>query len=317
MVRVAVVVAGILAAGAAVSLVAAPRMFYRMAVERRPKPFLKKDPALAQATGRAGSGAPAWDSQAEWLEASGARRIGMLAEDGTRLSALYLEKPGARGLAVAVHGYSSRAQSMGGFARMYAEEHGMSVLMPDLRGHGESEGNYIGFGWHDRRDLVGWVRNIAQRDERYDTVVLHGVSMGAAAVILASGEPDLPDIVRLAVADCGYSSAWGILEYQLKRRYGLPAFPFLHATDALVRRRAGYSIRQADPLAAIARSRVPFLLIHGTDDEFVPFRMMAELRAACPRVAGALEVPGAKHGMSFWVDPKGYRAAISAAISGF
>ena len=134
--------------------------------------------------------------------------------------------------------------------------------------------------------------------------------------MMAAAEPDLPETARLAVADCGYTSAWEILAYQMKRRYGLPPFPFMQATDALVRRRAGYSLRDADARAAISRARVPVLLIHGTEDEFVPFRMMAELRDACPGVAESLEVRGAKHGMSFWADPAGYRAAISRAMEG-
>ena len=38
-------------------------------------------------------------------------------------------------------------------------------------------------------------------------VVLHGVSMGAATVMMTTGE-QLPENVRAAVEDCGYTDVW-------------------------------------------------------------------------------------------------------------
>jgi alpha-beta hydrolase superfamily lysophospholipase len=37
----------------------------------------------------------------------------------------------------------------------YYYEMGFDILKPDARGHGESEGGYIGYGWHDRTDYQG------------------------------------------------------------------------------------------------------------------------------------------------------------------
>lgn len=302
-------------------LAAAALLFYSMAVARRPKPFLKSDPAFDPAANGGVNPLAGWSSEKDWFAASGAERLRIDAEDGTPLSAWYLEAPpakdGARGegnLAILVHGYSSRGASMAPFARHYIEAHGFSILMPDLRGHGESGGAYIGFGWHDRRDLVAWIRRAAELPG-VERILLHGVSMGAATVILASGEPDIPPLVRYAIEDCGYTSAWEILRWQLRRKYGLPAFPFMHATDIVTRVRAGYSLKDPDALGALRRSGIPFLFVHGTLDDFVPFPMARVLYEACPsKEKDILEVEGAMHSNAFWVAPERYRAAIAKAV---
>ena len=83
-----------------------------------------------------------------------------------------------------------------------------------------------------------------------------GVSMGAATVMMTAGEP-LPPNVRAIVEDCGYTTAWEEFRYQLKKTYGLPPFPVLYTADALLRRRAGFSLREASAAAQVAHSRTP------------------------------------------------------------
>ncbi|MDW7650471.1 MAG: alpha/beta hydrolase [Bacillota bacterium] len=73
---------------------------------------------------------------------------------------------------------------MAGYARFYLEERGYNVLLPDNRGHGESQGHYIGFGRHDRLDCLQWVDEIISRNGEDSVIVLHGVSMGGATVLM-------------------------------------------------------------------------------------------------------------------------------------
>ena len=75
--------------------------------------------------------------------------------------------------------------------------------------------------------------------------MLYGVSMGAATVMMASGEADLPVQVRCVIEDCGYTSVWDEFSGQLKELFGLPPFPVLNAADLVCRIRAGYSITEA------------------------------------------------------------------------
>src|SRR5699024_11544301 len=117
---------------------------------------------------------------------------------------------------------------------------GFDVLLPDARGHGDSEGDYIGDGWHDRVDYVDWIDLLIDEHDA-DETILHGESMGAATVLMTSGE-DLPEEVQGIIADSGYSTVKDELAHQLKHLYNLPAFPLLYVTSVITNIRAGYML---------------------------------------------------------------------------
>lgn len=60
--------------------------------------------------------------------------------------------------AVLCHGYQNNATGMASYGK-HLFDLGYTVLLPDARGHGESEGDYIGMGWPERRDVVRCVNS--------------------------------------------------------------------------------------------------------------------------------------------------------------
>lgn len=197
-----------------------------------------------------------------------------------------------------IHGYGSSAKAMMPYARAYVSR-GFHAVVPDCRGHGRSDGRFITMGWLDRLDAVRWVGRILA-DDPSARIILHGVSMGAATVMLASGEP-LPPAVRCLVEDCGYTSASEIMAHHLRRNHGLPAFPIMPAADWFCRRMAGFSFYSASPIQQLALCRIPILCIHGEADRFVPLAMLDRILAAAPEPKARFVVPGAGHGMSAFV----------------
>ncbi|WP_312880252.1 alpha/beta hydrolase [Paenibacillus phytorum] len=170
---------------------------------------------------------------------------------------------------ILAHGYAGQAMQMGKLAQMYKDTLGFNVLIPDARGHGRSEGHYIGFGWPERKDYVQWIDKVIEHMGEQSKIVLHGVSMGGATVMMTSGEA-LPPNVKAIVEDCGYTTAKDQLAYQLKRMYRLPIFPLLHLTSLLTKLRAGYFFGEASALDQLQKSKTPMLFIHGDADLFVP-----------------------------------------------
>jgi fermentation-respiration switch protein FrsA (DUF1100 family) len=194
-----------------------------------------------------------------------------------------------------VHGYTSSAANMLPFARGFVER-GFHAVVPDCRAHGKSEGKYITMGWCDRLDLIGWINRILESDTKA-AIVLHGVSMGGAAVMMASGE-NLPLSVCCCVADCGYSSVDDILRYHLQRRFHLPEFPILPVSDWFCRMKAHFSVYEASSVKQLRNCKKPFMFIHGDADRFVPFAMQELVFTAAAGEKQRILVPGAGHGMS-------------------
>lgn len=204
---------------------------------------------------------------------------------------------------IVVHGYNSSGKWMTRWARNFHEQ-GYNVLVPDLRGHGNSGGNYIGMGWNDRLDMLLWINKIIEMDSKAE-IALFGISMGGATVMMTSGE-DLPSNVKVIVEDCGYSSVNSVFAYQLNDMFGLPEFPVMTAANTVTKLRAGYSLYKASAVKQVAKSKLPTLFIHGDKDTFVPFKMLGEVYEASSAPKERLVIKGAAHGQAEAVDPNAY-----------
>lgn len=239
-------------------------------------------------------------------------KLHLTARDGITLTAYFCEKPASHNYAILCHGYKCVPQTIAHIAECFLAR-GFSVLLPAARGHGESEGHYIGMGIHERLDIVDYCTQLTERDPK-SQILLFGISMGAATVMMASGEA-LPPNVKCVIEDCGYTSVWEELSLQLKCQYHLPTFPFLHLAEKVCRRRAGYAFGDTSPLEAVKRTRLPILFIHGEEDTFVPYAMVHTLYEAANADKELLTVPQAEHATAEKTDPQLYWQTIDRFLS--
>ncbi len=221
--------------------------------------------------------------------------------DGLKLHAyIVTQNENTNKWAIVVHGYGGSGQLMSAKAK-YFYEMGYNVLIPDLRAHGKSEGEYIGMGWKDRLDIINWI-NFIIKDNQNSEIVLHGTSMGAATVLMASGE-NLPSNVKAIVADCAYTSIWDEFSYELETYLSVQSSYILNVTNIVTQLKAGYSLKEGSALEAVKKSTVPILYIHGDSDKFVPYYMMDKLYNATNSPKEKLTVEGAEHANSDLIAP--------------
>ncbi len=254
--------------------------------------------------------AEAYGKRQAWLSKVEPEKVSLVSHDGYTLAAnIYPGSARSHRWALLLHGYgyTGKKEEMEYIGAEYAAR-GYWVLAPDLRCHGESEGDFIGMGWTDRLDIMQWIDHIISLDEKAE-IVLHGQSMGGSAALMTAGE-DLPDQVKAVIADCAYTSVWDIFARKLEDWYGVGPFPILYETDLIFQLRGGYDLKEASALEQVEKIRLPVLFIHGEADDFVPTSMVYGLyeRAAGPKEL--LTVPGAGHGLSNYVDPDTYYGRV-------
>lgn len=154
-------------------------------------------------------------------------------------------------------------------------------------------------GWKDRLDVIKWIDVVKQIYGDTTSIVIHGISMGAATTMMVSGE-NIPDNVKCFVEDCGYTSAWDEFAYKLKNEFSLPAFPLLHTTSIYCQIKNGWGFKEASALEQIKKCNRPMFFIHGDQDTYVPTSMVYELYDAKPGKKEIWVVPGVGHANAYW-----------------
>lgn len=260
-----------------------------------------------------------WDRAEEadrtwhWLTGSGVvtEVVETVSDDGTRLVGRVLAAhPSSGRWVIFAHGFAESWRAGLTYARRLSEA-GCNLLLVDMRAHGESGGAWVGAGWLDRRDLVAWSRWVVARAGADARVALMGISMGAASVLEALGEKDLPVQVRACVADSAYTDFWGAAVNVVSGgRLGLPSLPARPTLDLarlLLRlRRGGYDLALARPVDAAARAALPVLLIHSDGDAICPVPMAERLLAAAPAGSELVTFPASGHCCAVFADPGRY-----------
>lgn len=277
--------------------------FYHLAIERGEKDFLQgnTDLEVEEDTMKEFTEGE-WK---EWTENQDFTTLTTTSFDELELQGYYLpQKEHTNKTVIFAHGYLGNGFDMGLFGEYYYEELGYNIFTPDMRGHGSSEGDYYGFGWPDRKDLMKWIDEIIDINGPDTEIVLHGLSMGGAAVVMTSGE-ELPDNVKAVVADSAYTSVYDLFAYQLNRMYHLPDKPLLPTLSMIMKYRADYGLKEASALEAAEKTDVPILYMAGEADTFVPFKMTKELYQQTEN-AELETFSGANHGESIVMHREDY-----------
>ncbi len=233
--------------------------------------------------------------------------------DNLKLHAIFVPNKQSNKTIICVHGYKAKDGLYDfGQSAKFLYSTGYNILFVDDRSHGLSQGKYIGFGVLDSIDINSWV-NYLIKEYKQETIVLYGMSMGAATVLNASALVN--EKVKGIVADCGFASGYDEVKYQIKQMYHLPSFPLVLLANLELKLLAKYSLKEKEAYRSISEYKGKLLIIHGGGDHFVCTKDAYKIyeNANCDK--NILIIDGASHAKSYLKDSNKYEEAFKGLLN--
>jgi pimeloyl-ACP methyl ester carboxylesterase len=191
--------------------------------------------------------------------------------DDKRLNGWWLLKRAERPTVIVLHGVNGNRTSMIRFAITLSQSD-FNVLLFDWRAHGESEGDYVTYGFHERSDVLA---AIAFMQQHYgidpNRIGLLGLSMGAAVALQVAAANKS---IRAVWADSPFASLFRVSTDVARKATGLPASimaPIARATFKVAAYRANFNPDLVNPGEVARQIECPVTIVHGTEDELIPW----------------------------------------------
>ncbi len=251
-------------------------------------------------------------SDSEWLSGR-SEKVKIENSEGKTLTALNIKNENVSDSFVIIcHQYGGSPESMECYAKHFYDL-GFNILLPYMRGHGESSYNNISFGWGDRFDIKDWVEFITEKHPE-SKIMLFGVSLGANAVTLCATE-DLPDNVRLVISDSCYTSMNELMKEYIKNETPFSALLTANLTSAFAKNKFGESFKDADIIEKLRGVEIPIMFINAENDSAVPSLVSKKLYENC-EAEGVEEVLIEKgtHGNNLQTDAESYWSNVDGFI---
>ncbi len=241
--------------------------------------------------------------------------VSFTSTDGNTLSGWYLPASGGerrRVTFVLTHGlFRSRYEMLERGLALWREGYG--VLLYDLRRHGASAAEFSTIGYDERHDVAAAFRFVRAREPDHGVVLL-GVSMGAAATLLAASEIQDEKLLGI-VAESSFLSFAETARHHV-RLLGLPAFPFATLLIKFTSWRLNFAAEDYDLRRAVGKISRPVMFIGGAKDVRMPNAAVLEPLYAAAQGAGKRKfiVEGAAHGRAYDESPESYLKAVNEFV---
>jgi dipeptidyl aminopeptidase/acylaminoacyl peptidase len=194
---------------------------------------------------------------------------------------------------------------------------GFNVLLMDMRDHGDStieDRRYAG-GTEEYRDVLGaWDWLMAEKGIPAERIGLFGVSLGAATVMIATGEEPR---VAAVWEDSGFADINVAIVAELSRN-GYPTF-LASSASLMSQVISGDNITAFSPLNAMAKlNGRPIYITHGDADTRLSVQYASDLAEAVRTAGGQVEpwiIAGSGHVQGMFNETEEYERRLSAFFS--
>lgn len=205
-----------------------------------------------------------WNRGCEWARQHKAKMTEVdVTNDGFRLCGEYYDF-GFDKAAIIIPGRSESLMYSYYFAIPYHKA-GCNVLVIDIRSHGNSEGKYNYVCKGEDGDILAWATLLHDRFNM-DTIILHGICIGAGTCVLLAARDDFPDFIRAIVSEGGYISFPETFRRHMNQ-INKPVFPVMQMVMHELKKHTGTDVYKSRPIDFIDKVRVPFLFLCGKKDQ--------------------------------------------------
>jgi fermentation-respiration switch protein FrsA (DUF1100 family) len=236
------------------------------------------------------------------------REVEFKSKDGVELSGWYLPRENAPAAIIYCHGlFRSRLEMLSRADSLW--QHDYAGLLMDFRRHGKSGGELTSMGYLERLDIIGAVHFLVDSLQLECPIVVHGVSMGAAAALLAAAEDSA---IAGLIVDSSFLSFDDTIGHHAKTWLGLPKFPLVDELILFTKWRIGFSSEDFDLRRTVQKiGNRPILFIAGGADTRMPPEIAQTLHDASPSTHKSIKIiENASHGKAFETDPETYTQTV-------
>ena len=171
---------------------------------------------------------------------------------------------------------------------------GWDVVLPDLRGHGDSGGR-VTWGAMEKHDVVKVIDALVGEKLIRPRVYAMGASLGACvAVQYAAVEPACRGVLALAPPT-------GVRGY-VRCAWPLGTDEFIDARVRAESERGGYDSGEASAVEAAKKLKCPLIVVHGRLDTTVPYEQSKAVFDAAPRPKKMIRLWTDHGGVQMWRD---------------
>lgn len=218
--------------------------------------------------------------------------VWLTASDGVKINAWYLPQPGSRKVILTFHGNAVNIGYLGQAQLASLAGTGANVMTVDYRGYGRSEGTPDEAGVY-RDAEAAWRYLTETRGHKPVETFIHGQSLGGAVALALAARHECGGLI----VESSFTSGRDIARMMFR----IPLLAYVPKS-------------RFDSLAAVRTIHCPVFIIHGVDDDVIPFRMGQRLYEAANQPKQFWAVEGAGHNDVFLTAGSEYSKRLEAFI---
>jgi uncharacterized protein len=179
---------------------------------------------------------------------------------------IYAKKP-SKITIIILHGIGASKEANLEHAK-FLSENGINSILPDMRAHGESSGQYCTYGFYEKKDISKLIDFFRSKKDSNMIYGIWGSSLGGA-IALQSLEYDKR--IKFGIIESTFTSLKEIVRDYMKLFTGVR---FEWVSDLALKQSeeiAKFSASQVKPEISATHIYQPVLYIHGTADERINF----------------------------------------------